>query len=57
MESYDKRMEERSEPESIDKDIIRRWYRDQCDPYTQEVLPEAPTALKITLAEVIFIFL
>jgi phosphoribosylaminoimidazole-succinocarboxamide synthase len=34
-----------AEPESIDKEFLRLWFRDHCDPYHDEVLPEAPREL------------
>jgi len=48
--SYDARMAAGQYPENIDKDILRRWYNENCDPYKDEVLPTAPTELVITLA-------
>lgn len=39
------------EPESIDKDILRRWYVSRCDPYDTNVrLPEPPAELVCELA-------
>lgn len=39
------------EPESIDKDILRRWYVSRCDPYDANVpLPEPPAELVCELA-------
>ena len=43
--SYEERFSRGEEPENIDKEFLRRWYADQCDPYKDEVLPEAPTEL------------
>ena len=37
-------------PENIDKEFIRLWFRDHCDPYKDEVLPEAPDDLIVELA-------
>ena len=31
--SYKQRMEEKQDPESVDKDIVRRWYVKNSDPY------------------------
>lgn len=31
--SYEKRVAAGQAPESIDKDILRTWYREHCDPY------------------------
>ena len=39
------------EPESVDKDILRRWYVTPCDPYDMNLaLPEAPPELVNELA-------
>lgn len=48
--SYDQRMAEGKEPENIDKEFVRLWYRDHCDPYRDEVLPEAPQELRLELS-------
>ena len=28
--------------ENIDKEFVRLWFRDHCDPYKDETLPDAP---------------
>lgn len=34
------------EPDNIDKEFLRRWYVQHCDPYqTEDPLPEAPAEL------------
>lgn len=33
------------EPENIDKEFLRLWFREHCDPYKDEILPEAPAEL------------
>lgn len=38
------------EPENIDKEFLRLWFVDHCDPYKDEVLPQAPQDLIVTLA-------
>lgn len=38
------------EPENIDKEFLRLWFRERCDPYTADPLPEAPAELVIELA-------
>jgi len=48
--SYENRFEMGEEPESIDKDILRRWYVKNCDPYRDERLPAAPRELVVLLA-------
>ncbi|KAK9865883.1 hypothetical protein WJX84_009219 [Apatococcus fuscideae] len=48
--SYEGRHAHHEEPESIDKEFLRLWFRDNCDPYNDDVLPEAPKELVIELA-------
>lgn len=43
--SYEERQRQGLEPENIDKEFLRLWFKSQCDPYTAEVLPEAPKEL------------
>ena len=31
--------------ENIDKEFLRKWYIEQCDPYNDEIIPEAPIHL------------
>jgi len=38
------------EPENIDKEFLRRWYAERCDPYKDEVLPAAPLDLVCELS-------
>ena len=44
-DTYEDRMAKGEEPDNIDKEFLRKWFVSQCDPYTAEVLPEAPTEL------------
>ena len=48
--SYAARFAEGKEPENIDKEFLRLWFVDHCDPYKDAVLPEAPSELIVTLA-------
>jgi len=48
--SYQERFSVGHEPENIDKEFLRLWFVDHCDPYNDEVLPAAPKDLIITLA-------
>lgn len=48
--SYRKRFEEGKEPENVDKEFLRLWFRENCDPYKDETLPEAPKELVLELA-------
>lgn len=40
--SYQERIDQGLEPENFDKEFLRLWFKDNCDPYKDEVLPEAP---------------
>jgi len=43
-------LEEGREPENVDKEFLRLWFRENCDPYKDEILPKAPDELVIELA-------
>ncbi len=45
LDSYDARMAAGEEPEYFDKEFLRLWFKDNCDPYKDAVLPEAPANL------------
>ncbi len=49
-DSYDQRMMQSLEPENIDKEFLRLWFRKHCDPYHDPVLPEAPSELVVELS-------
>ncbi|HYC34359.1 MAG TPA: phosphoribosylaminoimidazolesuccinocarboxamide synthase [Candidatus Paceibacterota bacterium] len=44
-ETYESRFNEGKEPEFFDKEFLRLWFKDNCDPYNDPVLPEAPHEL------------
>ena len=48
--TYQERIAEGKEPDNIDKEFLRLWFRDNCDPYKDETLPEAPRELVCELA-------
>jgi phosphoribosylaminoimidazole-succinocarboxamide synthase len=48
--SYEDRMKEGSEPENIDKEFLRLWFSKRCDPYKDDVLPDAPKELVCELS-------
>lgn len=48
--SYEERFRNGQEPMNIDKEFLRLWFRDNCDPYNDEVLPEAPEDLVVELS-------
>lgn len=49
-DSYQERIAAGKEPENIDKEFLRLWFRDNCDPYKDETLPEAPKDLVVELS-------
>lgn len=48
--SYEQRFANNQEPENIDKEFLRLWFREHCDPYNDKILPEAPEDLIVTLS-------
>jgi len=42
LDSYDERVGMGHEPEYFDKEFLRLWFKENSDPYQDEVLPEAP---------------
>ena len=49
-ESYKERFSNAQEPENIDKEFLRLWFRDHCDPYKDKELPKAPDDLVVELS-------
>jgi phosphoribosylaminoimidazole-succinocarboxamide synthase len=43
--SYLQRINAGQEPDYFDKEFLRLWFREHCDPYKDPVLPEAPSDL------------
>lgn len=52
-EKYKDSFEKGDDPQSFDKDVLRRWYSERCDPYSDEILPTAPQKL---IAEMSFVY-
>ena len=50
-ESYQARHTLGKEPEMIDKEFLRLWFADRCDPYNDKELPAAPTELVVELSQ------
>ena len=48
--TYDERMAAGQEPQNIDKEFLRLWFVDNCDPYNDETLPDAPDDLVAELS-------
>eukprot|EP00803_Ostreobium_quekettii_P000558 evm.model.scf_322.7 EVM.evm.TU.scf_322.7 scf_322:93683-95532(+) len=44
-DTYEERHKAGDEPDNIDKEFLRLWFRDNCDPYNDPVLPAAPWSL------------
>jgi phosphoribosylaminoimidazole-succinocarboxamide synthase len=49
-DSYADRFAAGQEPENIDKEFLRLWFVEHCDPYNDAVLPAAPAELVIELS-------
>ncbi len=49
-DSYAERLAAGREPDMIDKEFFRLWFRDRCDPYKDAVLPVPPDDLIAELA-------
>ncbi len=49
-DSFEERLEQGEEPENIDKEFLRLWFKEHCDPYADEVLPTAPRELIVELS-------
>ena len=50
-DSYAERHANGQEPEMIDKEFLRLWFADRCDPYNDVELPAAPDALVVELSQ------
>jgi len=50
-ESYEERFLNGQEPENIDKEFLRLWFKENCDPYKDEILPQAPKELIVELSK------
>jgi phosphoribosylaminoimidazole-succinocarboxamide synthase len=48
--TYEARMRAGQEPDSFDKEFLRLWFVEHCDPYKDAVLPQAPPELVQELA-------
>jgi phosphoribosylaminoimidazole-succinocarboxamide synthase len=49
-DTYPDRFSRSMEPENIDKEFLRLWFREHCDPYNDKVLPKAPDELVAELS-------
>lgn len=48
--SYQARIDQGEEPENFDKEFLRLWFKDNCDPYDDKVLPKAPADMVAELS-------
>ncbi|MFA6076739.1 MAG: phosphoribosylaminoimidazolesuccinocarboxamide synthase [Candidatus Paceibacterota bacterium] len=49
-ESYEERFLADKEPEYFDKEFLRLWFKENCDPYKDKVIPKAPPELVAELS-------
>ncbi|MBI5414767.1 phosphoribosylaminoimidazolesuccinocarboxamide synthase [Candidatus Peregrinibacteria bacterium] len=49
--TYEERFSKGEEPETFDKEFLRLWFVEHCDPYNDKVLPDAPQDLVVKLSE------
>ena len=49
-ETFHERLASGQEPQNIDKEFLRLWFKENCDPYQDEQLPEAPRDLVVELS-------
>ncbi len=50
LDSYKIRFDEGKEPEYFDKEFLRLWFKENCDPYNDPELPEAPSDMVAELS-------
>ena len=50
-DTYEARIAAGQEPEYFDKEFLRQWFMDHCDPYNDKTLPAAPRELVSELAD------
>ncbi|KAJ0981435.1 hypothetical protein J5N97_009690 [Dioscorea zingiberensis] len=56
-DSYEEQFSAGLEPENVDKEFLRLWFKNHCNPYDDKVLPVAPEELVCELAwRYIFLF-
>lgn len=48
--TYQERIDAGLEPEYFDKEFLRLWFKDNCDPYNDAVLPDAPAEMVAELS-------
>jgi phosphoribosylaminoimidazole-succinocarboxamide synthase len=48
--TYQERFDNNEEPEYFDKEFLRIWFKENCDPYKDKVIPDAPAELVAELS-------
>lgn len=48
--SFEERIQKGEEPMAFDKEFLRIWFKENCDPYNDQVLPEAPAEMVTELS-------
>lgn len=48
--TYEERFDQGLDPEFFDKEFLRLWFKENCDPYKDKVLPKAPPELVAELS-------
>jgi phosphoribosylaminoimidazole-succinocarboxamide synthase len=48
--TYEGRIAKGLEPENFDKEFLRLWFKNNCDPYKDKILPEAPAEMVTELS-------
>ncbi len=49
-DTYQERFDKGEEQKNFDKEFLRLWFKDHCDPYNDKVLPQAPEDMIIELS-------
>lgn len=48
--NYQERIDAGQEPQNFDKEFLRLWFKENCDPYKDEKLPDAPRDMVVELS-------
>jgi phosphoribosylaminoimidazole-succinocarboxamide synthase len=49
-DSYQARIDAGKEPQNFDKEFLRLWFKENCDPYNDKILPPAPADMVAELS-------
>ncbi len=50
LSNFDERIKNGLEPDNFDKELIRLWYKEVCDPYSDKELPKTSDELRVKVA-------